>query len=349
MGSGGELRARIAGLDLIRGLAVALVIGSHALPMQMGIAGGFGVVMFFTLSGYLITGVLLSDMQRYGRIRYGRFYRNRALRLLPPLLFLLAAYIPFALTVQSLRSNLLRDLGIAIGYLSDIPGLAMSPFLGHLWSLAVEEQFYLIWPALIAFAFVLHRYWPAFAILGGLIVAVSALAWVLGYPGAGTWPVAILVGAAAQIWLRSFRPGRIGRTVLLACALAGTAVFLLVPSQRPPSNVMYLGIEPAAAVLTVVLILVVREWVELPSRLLRPVQALGIVSYAAYLWNFPLATIGDKLPFGPWPGIVLPVVMAMISWRLIEKPVARWRARLDARTTPRMEMRHDERSSEAIA
>ena len=82
---------RIAGLDLIRGLAIALVLLRHAWPSTFAGGGIVGVVMFFALSGYLITGLLLSDIRRLGRVRYVRFYRNRALRLVPALVLMLGA------------------------------------------------------------------------------------------------------------------------------------------------------------------------------------------------------------------------------------------------------------------
>src|SRR5690606_31733796 len=136
------------GLDGPRGVAALLVVGLHAgLP---GFANGWiGVDIFFTLSGFLITSILLKDIGRHGAPRYRRFYVRRALRLLP-------AY--FAVVVIAVLGDFFIDAGGTLKgavystiYLANWAAAAEVPLgsLGHMWSLSIEEQFYIVWPALL--------------------------------------------------------------------------------------------------------------------------------------------------------------------------------------------------------
>jgi peptidoglycan/LPS O-acetylase OafA/YrhL len=146
-------RGRILGLDVLRGVAVALVMLRHAWPDRFGGAGIAGVVIFFALSGYLITGLLRSDLSRRGRIRYGRFYRNRALRLLPALFVLVAVFTLVEAVWNPLRDRALlwHTVVVSLTYVMDLPGhWAVSDGMTHLWSLATEEQERSRWPPLVA-------------------------------------------------------------------------------------------------------------------------------------------------------------------------------------------------------
>ncbi len=98
-------KRRIEGLDLLRGLAIALVLIRHSQLIHFGGGGIVGVVIFFALSGYLITGLLVKDLTSYGRIRYGRFYLHRATRLLPALFALLAVYALITFIWNPLRED----------------------------------------------------------------------------------------------------------------------------------------------------------------------------------------------------------------------------------------------------
>ena len=107
-----KTHARIEGLDLLRGLAILLVIVHHAWPEALGSGGIVGVVAFFALSGYLITGILKKDIRRSGRVRYGRFYRNRALRLLPALFLFMAVFALYTASASPFddRNDILRSV-----------------------------------------------------------------------------------------------------------------------------------------------------------------------------------------------------------------------------------------------
>lgn len=126
---------RIRALDALRGVAILLVLLRHAWPDMFGEAGVVGVVIFFTLSGYLITGILIGDIDRFGLPRYARFYRHRAFRLLPALDVMLVGDAIVHLTVNPFDESL-RDLakGLFTGtfYLSNIPHMPQSYGLTHL-------------------------------------------------------------------------------------------------------------------------------------------------------------------------------------------------------------------------
>lgn len=352
-GDAGDVRprpaeaGRIAGLDVIRGIAVALVMLRHAFPSVVGFAGAAGVVLFFALSGYLITGLLRGDIAKYGRVRYGRFYRNRVLRLIPPLLALLVAFALYALVLHPWMDKLLpRDLAVALFYVSDIPHVPSDPLLGHLWTLAVEEQFYLVWPVVLLLATRLRRVnlallLCALVILGAMFTTfalVHPLQQVYGWPS--SWAIALLIGAAAQLHQERIA-GMLSSTVLrrrvtLAIGLAGLLVLALLPENKA-NPLVYAVYGPATAAVAVLLIFAMREWRQLPTRWLVPLNALGTISYAAYLWNQPISILARSLPF-PLSGIaplVLTVVMATASWFVIERPVAAWRRALDRRQAGR--------------
>ncbi|WIB64145.1 acyltransferase [Curtobacterium sp. MCBD17_040] len=173
------VRSRVQGWDVLRGVAVGLVLLRHAWPSIFGGAGIVGVVMFFTLSGYLITGILWRDLERFGRIRYGHFYRNRAIRLVPSLIVVTVAVGTVAALFNLLddRGSLVRTAAVAITYTADLPFDHGSAAIEHLWTLATEEQFYLVWPVLLVVAFRLQR------VRTMLIVSAGAIYLVLGGGG----------------------------------------------------------------------------------------------------------------------------------------------------------------------
>jgi len=160
---------------------VAAVLVYHSdLPWARG--GFIGVDVFFVLSGFLITGLLLADCERHGRIRLRRFWTRRARRLLPALILVLVVVsvaVPLLASDQNWR--LRGDLLSALGYVSNwqliyqdqsyFQSMGRPPLLQHLWSLAVEEQFYLVWPLVVTLALrtkVTHRR------LGLIVLAVAA-------------------------------------------------------------------------------------------------------------------------------------------------------------------------------
>ena len=156
--SGPRALGHIPALDGIRGLGLVLVVATHALLAFGGqhkeaLPGGFiGLDAFFVLSGFLITSLLLGEQVRNGRISLRGFYRRRALRLLPALFLLLAVHGFYAIATNLPMNKEITSNLVVLGYVTNwyrATGHVMALGMGHLWSLAVEEQFYFVWPMII--------------------------------------------------------------------------------------------------------------------------------------------------------------------------------------------------------
>lgn len=302
---------RVDGLDLLRGIAVGLVILRHALPDLAPGAGVVGVVMFFALSGYLITGVL----EKGPRLR--DFYARRALRLVPPLVVLVAGVVVVTLALDPLgdRGELGWTVLWALTWTGNLPFGHASDATFHLWTLATEEQFYLVWPAALM---LLGR--RRALVVAGILTALACLAttwWLaedpdLAYSLPTSWALCFVVGAAVRLY-----GDRLAVPVWVAPAALAVLLALSVVPLRGHA-LTYLAGGPAIAVLTGVLILAWRQWTTVTGPL-RVLVALGTVSYAAYLWNYPLAQWLPALP-----AALLTLVAAALSWRYVEQPVQRW-------------------------
>lgn len=330
---------RLAGLDLLRGLAVALVMLRHALPDAFPGAGVVGVVMFFTLSGYLITGVLSRERAARGEVRLGRFYLRRVLRLLPPLLAMVTGTVAVTLLLDPLddRELLAQTVAVALTWTANLPGVHTSAATFHLWTLATEEQFYLLWPWVLAWA----ARSRASLILGGsalicLAACSACLVWFreapdLAYPLPTSWAVCFVVGGAAWWWQGALGPLLVRPRAAPVAAL-GALVVLGMVALRGSAFTYLLG-GPAIAALTAVLLLTWGTRARVDAVALRPLVWLGTVSYAAYLWNYPL-TMWLR-PEGDAAGPVaaaLTVLAAAASWRWVEQPVAGWWSARTARS-----------------
>jgi peptidoglycan/LPS O-acetylase OafA/YrhL len=331
-------RRRVEGIDLLRALAIILVLARHAWPDVFQGAGVAGIVVFFTLSGYLITGILTHELRATERVGFGRFYRRRARRLVPALLVMMAVFVGVTLTVDPLRDRdeLGRTLLVALSYTADLPIRHGSAAIFHLWTLAVEEQFYLVWPAFLAVA------WARRRLVAGLVLAafvtasacVAGLIWLapeydLAYALPSSWATCFVLGAGARVLadrLDENHPvasGPATRAVLAGPALAALAIASVIPLRG--QALTYLVGGPVIAMVTCVLLMAWRAWFVVTPRLLRPLVALGTISYGVYLWNYPL-TLWLRPSAGDWAGlagIVLSILAAMLSWRLVEDPIMR--------------------------
>ncbi len=343
LGPGGT---RLAGLDALRGIAIALVILNHASATRFGAAGMVGVTLFFTLSGYLITGLLVRDLERHGRVRYGPFYAARALRLLPPLLLVLAGYV----VVEGVLGVLDRQDQIGLTIVSALTYTANLPYLPHgsgsffhLWTLATEEQFYLLWPLLLAFAW--HRRVPRLVVGLGVLASLLLCAATIGYQWPDvervyalptSWSTALFLGCALQLGRaraeRLLPTSPAARRRLGAGILAVFAVLAVTPPLGA-SPLMYLVVVPLVSVASAVLVLLASGTTRADHGPVRLLVALGTVSYAAYLWNLPITQwLGDPQDLaGGLLGAALTLLAATASWWLVERPAARLRRRLQAR------------------
>ena len=334
-------------LDGIRGLAVVAVLASHT-----GVVGGgfLGVDLFFVLSGFLITSLLAEEHAATGRISFAAFYRRRALRLLPALSLLLVFSTVYALTVAPPAQSAvtLRGVGSSLVYASNLQIAAHGPYalgmLGHTWSLSVEEQFYIVWPALLLG--MLAWLGPRRALLPciGALLAVTAWRTVLYLHGAD--PGAIFVGSLthadgllAGSVLALARAGgvrvpRLGRRSLqcaAACGAVAIAVMMLAFGSRAdmlPWGYTAVALCGAAAVAWAVESRAPRNpltW--------RPLRAAGRWSYAIYLWNpVAISVVGLGWSHGtppPWVQLplagVITVAVAAASYRYVERPFLRMR------------------------
>lgn len=336
---------RIYGLDLIRGIAIFLVLLRHAWPEVFGGAGIVGVVMFFALSGYLITSLLDRDITEYGRVRYGRFYLHRAFRLIPALAFMLAGFavIEGVWDILGDRDKILRSVVVGMTYTMNVPGFDHgSAALSHLWTLATEEQFYLLWPLVLLLGVKWRRI--RFVVVSCIVgvTALCAASIIVAVPDVGkvyslptSWCVAMLIGALAYVERNALTTflGRIGPAARLLPPLAvGVLMLIAWLPEMKDWPLLYLAIGPAIAALTVVLILDFSRFTGPAPRVLRPFVGLGYISYAAYLWNYPIATwIGDR-PLTLLQGlatIILTLAAATISWWLVERPATALRRRIE--------------------
>ncbi len=346
----GPAGTRLAGLDALRGLAIALVMLTHASSARFGSAGLVGVTLFFTLSGYLITGLLQRDLDRYGRVQFGRFYAARALRLLPPLLLVLAGYVVVEglLGVLGRQDQVGLTLLAALTYTSNLPYLPHgSGSFFHLWTLATEEQFYLLWPLLLGLAWRrgAARLVIGLGVAGSLLACAATIAYQWPdvervYPLPTSWSVALFLGCALRLGQaraqRLLPASPAARRWIAGGILALFAAAALTPSIGA-SPAMYLLVVPAVAVASAVLVLLAAGSTRLAARgPVRLLVALGTVSYAAYLWNLPIQQwLGDPGTLGAGLlGAALTLLAATVSWWLVERPAAALRRRLQHGTSP---------------
>jgi peptidoglycan/LPS O-acetylase OafA/YrhL len=376
----GDGQRYMPGLDGLRALAVLAVIAYHE---QFGWAQGglLGVAVFFTLSGYLITDLLLAQWTKDGKVRLKDFWLRRARRLLPAVFVLLAVVTAWVTIADRARLASLRGpVAAAVTYTSNwyliiknqsyFARFAPPQPFDHLWSLAVEEQFYLIWPWLLLFALLALRRlgvksadWLAIPTLA--LAAASAVAMVLlyhpgldptrVYEGTDTRAFGLLIGAALAMgwpsrgWIRPKR-GIIWATDGAAAAgLAIVAVMVVKVGQYSPF--IYHGGLVLLSFATVAIV----ASCAMPGSLLgrglgwAPLRWIGVRSYGIYLWHYPVIVLSspahstEDLPRAAIQ-IAVTIGLAALSWQFIEEPVrrgaigrlwiraknVRWRGRLRA-------------------
>jgi peptidoglycan/LPS O-acetylase OafA/YrhL len=328
---------------LLRGVAVGLVLLRHAWPSAFPGAGIVGVTIFFTLSGYLITGIIRREVERTGRLSFNRFYWNRALRLLPALVVLLLVFIAVELTLSPLDQpeRVLPTVLAALFYVADVPGIPLASGMTHLWTLAVEEQFYLIWPTALIFATRWRRVGALLGVAAGGWLAVCAVSLAVApggpqqiYTLPTTWAITLVVGAALQVYQDNLP--RMAGWLAAAAGLVLTGMSLM-PDARDRAETFLVG-GPVVALATSVLILFAMQG-ERVAPLWQPLRWLGLISYATYLWNYLIlrwleAWVGEG-PLASWLSVPCTVAAAAVSWVLVERPANGWKERLAARQLTR--------------
>jgi peptidoglycan/LPS O-acetylase OafA/YrhL len=347
----GRRLGQIPALDGLRAVAAIAVVGFHAqIP---GFANGdIGVDIFFALSGFLITSILISGPRP---INFRDFYRRRALRLLPAYF----AVVGVCVLVESVANygGTFKGAAVSSVYVANWAVAASDMGLGtlaHTWSLSIEEQFYLVWPALLAVLLSRCR-WSGRSVLVGLST-LALVSWLmvvgLGLAGAPakiasnatpTRAVELLIGGMLAVFIAT--PALSGdlarcrpRSLVSAAGLAAGALLLaLVPLSGTSESVDSIVLWPVISVLTCTVIYAsIRAAAPITVALAgRFMTGVGKRSYGLYLWHFPVLVIIDtRWGLDSWDarlgGLALTAVLVLLSYRFIERPFL---DRKDARRT----------------
>jgi peptidoglycan/LPS O-acetylase OafA/YrhL len=310
----------VPALDGVRGVAILLVLGYHAWGHPS--AGFFGVDVFFVLSGFLITTLLLQEIDGTGTINIRQFYARRARRLLPALGAFLVAIGTF---LSATPGKAFADIAAGAFYVTNIiravGGSQTLPMLGHLWSLAQEEQFYLIWPALLLAA----ARWTPKRLGGSLALAAAAVALyrivllVAGfdherlYFAPDTHADPIIIGCLLAVALPRVRTIRPWQTLLAAATIA-----VLSATTVPYSTVSLAIGTPAVSLCAAALIVAALREEGVIARVLRfrPLVWVGTISYSLYLWQ----QFAHKVVPDATAAAALAIIIAWLSTRYIEQP-----------------------------
>ena len=351
--------SRIVGIDGLRALAVLGVMAFHA-DVSAARGGFFGVDLFFVISGFLITRLLLAELERTGRISFRDFYLRRARRILPAMLLAIAGaalaaavFAPDALAL--LRKDALASVLFVTNWhfilqqLSYFEYIGRQPLLQHLWSLAIEEQFYLIWPLVVL----------ALASRGGrrvlgwvaALAALASFAWMgmlaqrLGFPetmdvsrvyfGTDTHAAGLLAGAAlaaaaprlAALAASAGASAAWGGALLGVAGLFGTVLLFSQASENHPWLYPWGFVASALSSVALIIACMMPGWT---GRLLdlQPLKWIGERSYGIYLWHWPVFMLtrpGVDLALSHDQALTLRIVLtfalAAASYRFVEAPI----------------------------
>lgn len=353
----GKKRRYITGLDGIRAIAVIMVLAYH-LKLALFKSGFLGVTVFFVLSGYLITGILISEVEEEGTIDLKNFWLRRIRRLVPAVMSMAVVIIFVSAVVNKIiftkgcKDFLASVLGFnnwwqifnKVSYF-EAAGVP-SPFT-HCWSLAIETQFYLIYPLILLGIYKLVKSREEGRAKRGLLFAgvtlllalISVILMIVlfdpqqdasrVYYGTDTRAFSLLFGALlAILWEYRMVPRRLSASVNMVLGSVSFAVLLVMTiAINGSSNFWYRGGQFVGTILTVLVIYTVsgrKTWL---SRFLsNPVlKWIGDRSYSIYLWHYPIILLISKGIKASWwitlIEIVLSVVLAELSYRFIETPI----------------------------
>jgi peptidoglycan/LPS O-acetylase OafA/YrhL len=352
-------------------------MGFHAGASEL--TGGFlGVDVFFVLSGFLITDLLMTQYDRLGRLDLRDFWSRRARRLLPALALMLIVVTAAATAIEpgqgaSLRLALLAAVTYTsnwyqilhhVSYFAALGLFTAPPPLDHLWSLAIEEQFYLIWP-LILWLLILRLNGRRARVTATLILAaLSALAMALEYSpgdpslvyyGTDTHASALLIGAALALAfplatvasLPAAQVRRLDAAGVVGLVLLAWAAGHFSGNDRAvyPAGLILAAVGAAGLVAAAAGTGVIAAMTSLP-----PLRWVGIRSYGIYLWHWPVIALAGAIngpgPTSPWLWLIeaaVTIALACVSWRFVETPIMRdgfgatcrrWRLLIDEALRP---------------
>jgi len=342
-----------AEIDGLRAVAVIPVILFHA-GFSMFSGGFVGVDVFFVISGYLITTIILTELAT-GSFSIATFYERRARRILPALFFVMAVSLPFAWMwlIPSEIKHLSDSIMAVIAFSSNIlfwqtsgyfdTAVELKPLL-HTWSLAVEEQYYLVFPI-----FLMLTWRLGLRAVALLVLAMVAGSLVLAQIGSAFKPIATFyllptrgwelgLGALAAIITANKGLPTLSKTLSESLSMLGLGLIVF-------SNIVYDKHTPFPSVYTLaptvgtVLVILYAVPATLAGKILcfKPAVAIGLVSYSTYLWHQPLFALARQRSFHEPDVLVmsalalLSIALGYVSWRFIESPF-RNRQRFDRRT-----------------
>ncbi len=343
-------------LDGLRTVAIYLVLVFHAGWSHMA-NGYIGVDVFFVLSGFLVTGIILREYSATGGLGLRRFYARRVRRLLPASVVLVVFTSALATLVlpRMVRMSLVADARAALLYVANWHFLGAStdyfahdvqrsPFL-HFWSLAVEEQFYFVFPMLLLGLLTVARRWRRAALVPAglaalILVSVAAQWWVSrsnplrAYYGTDTRLYQLLAGAVLASLRHRLRPSRMRWAEVVAPS--GVALLCLLAT-----DVVAMSVALRGALAVVLTIVVVAMFEVSPSGVAhaalsaRPMTYLGRISYGTYLWHWPIIVlVGAGWSLTVWQMTLVAAVgataLASLSFAVLETPIRR-SSRFDAR------------------
>jgi len=331
--------------DGLRAIAVILVIADHCHVPGFN-PGYFGVDVFFVLSGFLITRLLIDEIETRGRIALSRFYLRRFLRLGPPLLLMLAVYLalaPLAWPEFSLIEHW-REAALTGFYLSDYARAFWGTplVLMHSWSLSVEEHFYLIWPfAVLLLGYLAPRH--RVPTLFGLFLLATAwrvfeyghAGWAATYFRFDTRMSGLIFGGLLAVYLPQV--GEITERSANSIAVLASAALVIClsagPWRAPWSLVWMTTLAEFATAGFLIAASAANSWVRSVLST-PPLVGLGVISYGVYLWHYPIAIyFRDSAPWYLTVSIVaaVAVIIATASYFLIERPLQVYRRELGLR------------------
>ena len=355
---GGE--SRWTGLDGLRALAITAVVGSHFGFLAQG--GFVGVDLFFVLSGFLITSLLVREREAKGQVSLSSFWMRRGLRLLPALLCAVAlAIILVPWASPPLRSATFSGLPWVFTYTGNwAAAMGHQPLLGsqllgllpHTWSLAIEEQFYLVWPILLVVWFRRSGRPGRAAIVLAALAVIGALynAWAVGawgfYPAyfrTDTHAMGLCAGCALAmaIHARKGRPiSERGVRAMRSMAMVATTLFVivcLIPVSTPRTGSVLMDLGTLSAVVLVASVVLAPH-----TRFVRFLSAPGLIwigarSYGIYLFHYPFVLVFVQPPMFHGASHVVAVLCCMgasvaiaaLSYRFVETPFLRLKSRFE--------------------
>jgi peptidoglycan/LPS O-acetylase OafA/YrhL len=326
-----RLVKRIPSLDGLRAISISLVVVGHLtkaglVPKLMANYAGTGVRIFFVISGYLITTILLDEHSQTSTINLRQFYIRRAYRILPPAaVFMLFAFVAYW---HELRWY---DIGAMLLYVANFDG-ARPWMVAHLWSLGVEEQFYFLWPSILR-----KWYRQSVAILLGVIVlapiySAACYHFKVFSGGYGTFPaVADNLAIGCLLAIFGSRIPRIGAWAAFAMLLA-VVLIPNYPANTPMRTLFMLFV--LWPILHCSIAGLVLHVIQSPYRILNlaPVVWLGRISYSLYLWQEPFFFNPSRQSAYK---LLLGMGLACLSYYLVERPVLKLRDRKSVAPSPR--------------